>query len=112
MKNIEIINNINALNVLVEKDMALPVKVGYAINRNLKKLIAEYNIFEEERKKIVPPNYEEKTENEKKEIDVKFNELANIEVDVEIYKINLEDFGVCDSLSARDMLILDFMIED
>jgi len=112
MKNMEIINNINALNVLIEKDMALPVKVGYAINRNLKKLMAEYSIFEEERKKIVPTDYEKKTEEEKKEIDVKFNELANIEVDVEIYKIRLDDFGTCDSLSARDMLILDFMIED
>lgn len=70
IKNFELINMINGLNKFVGKDMPLPVRVSYAVNKNIKKLFDEYKIYDKERLKIMDV-YEKKTKKKKKEKQMK-----------------------------------------
>lgn len=112
MKNIEIINNLNNLNDLVGADKIMPVKVGYSITKNLKALHKEAQDFEEERKKIVGDDFESKPDENKKEIESKVKELLDYETDISIHKITIEDLEKCETLTTKDIMILDFMIQE
>ncbi len=111
IKNFELINMINGLNKFVGKDMPLPVRVSYAINRNIKKLVDEYKTYDEERTKIMD-GYEEKTKEEKREADEKLAQLLNIKTEVDIHNITTDDIFSCNMLSVNDIEALGFMTKE
>lgn len=120
MKNIEIINVIKAVNDFVGKDKEIPVKVSYAITKNVKSLMQEIEAYEKEREKIVAACEEamaelEDEQKKKKcedERNCKIKELLEIEVEVNIHKIPFEVLENCSNLTTKDLLALDFMIEN
>ena len=112
MKNIDIINNINNLNDFINDNKEIPAKLGYAISRNLKILINEYNVYDEERKKIINGNIEDKNEEEKMIINNKLQEILDIDIDVNIHKIDFAVVENCNNFTAKDWFVLGFMIKD
>lgn len=111
MKNSEIINTINNLYNFVKKDISLPVRISYAVNKNIKKLTSEYETYDLERTRIMD-QYDSKTDEEKKEANEKLGELLNIETDVDVHKIMYCDIEQCVNLSVNDVAALEFMIEE
>lgn len=111
IKNFELINTLNNLDRFIKKDIPLPVRVSYAVNKNIRKLMDEYKMYDEERAKITA-GYDEKSEEQKKEADKKLAELLDIRTEVDVYKITMEDIGNCGNLSVNDVTALDFMIEE
>lgn len=123
-------NNIRTINCLGEKK--LPVKLSYALNKNVKKLIEEYELMNDQRVKILEKDCVRDKEN-KPVLDDKnaytypdeatknsmlkdLQELFDTEIDVDIFKINYETLEMCDNekfdiLTLREISELDFMIE-
>jgi hypothetical protein len=111
IKNFELINMINGLNKFVGKDMPLPVRVSYAVNKNIKKLFGEYKIYDKERLKIMD-GYEKKSKEEKREADERLAELLNIETEVDVHNITTDDVLSCNMLSVNDIAGLGFMTKE
>lgn len=125
MKNKEILANLEALSKVGANDKALPVKVAYAISKNLKSLSKEAKDIDEMRVTIAK-DYCEVDESEKlkvedgkftikdgceKEFEEKVNELFELESELELRKICIDDLNHVE-LSVNDMLALDFMINE
>ena len=121
MKNIEIINTINALEEFIKKDTHVPYKVRRAIVKNRQALVSEYSIYDAERSKLrdsLGKKKENMTEQEKKvykkkeeEVNAKIVEILNEEVDIDIIKISASDLDI-DALTIKDLIALDFMVAD
>lgn len=109
MTNLEIINHINSLNEFVSKDKSIPGKLGYAISRNIKIMMDEYNIYAEERKKILNGESESEISAEKMQ---QIQEILEVDVDLNLIKIDSTVMDRCDNLSAKDWLALEFMIKE
>ncbi|MCD2348480.1 DUF1617 family protein [Clostridium guangxiense] len=120
--NREILESINTLKVVAQKQM--PVKVSYAIAKNISKIDAELKIYEKERKKLID-KYAEKDKDNKiisnKEGQIKFKdqtawdkdieELLSIETDIEIHKFKFDLLnGV--QMSPAELQAIDYMIEE
>ena len=119
LTNKEIANTYPILFELKNGGKAFPVKVSYAIARNLKTLksIAEdidplrlsilekYGTLQEDNNSyLIPP--------ENKDIVIKeLEDLDSVENDIKIYTIKLEQLDGYD-LSVEEMEALDFMLED
>lgn len=121
MKNIEIINHINNLEEFIKKEIQVPYKVRRAIVKNRQALISEYNIYNEERVKLLESlgkkNESEMTDEEleayrekKEEVNTKIRDMLNEEVDVDILKISENDLEI-DGLTVKDEIALEFMVE-
>lgn len=107
IKNIEIIQMLNALNGMAT--IELPVRLAYGIQKNNKKLMSEYADYEGQYN-ILKEKYngDDKSEEYGKEI----RELLDIEVDIEFYKVGEEIFESSDfSITPQQLYALDFMIE-
>lgn len=113
------------------KDKALPVKVSYAINRNLKRMMPEVEAFDDSRMNVVR-KYARKKEDGSYDAD----EKGNVQIDdvpacnkeisvlcdsevtgVEFVKVPLAELEKCDTadfdaLTVSEMEILDFMIDE
>ena len=130
VKNKDIVAFLNGIATL--KDKKLPVKVTYAINKNIRAVsgAAEaYNAtFDELRNRYMRKDSEGKPEPDengepkflegrKEEFLKELLELQEIVTDVEVTTITCSDLEVCDSadkfssLSVRDMEALDIMLE-
>lgn len=107
IKNIEIINRINALGVLVE--LPLPVQLTYAIRKNARKLEAEYKDYFEA---LTALKKKYKDDKESPDYTKELNELLNIEVEIDFHMVpeTIFDVGEFD-ISLQQMAALDFMIE-
>ena len=107
MKNAEIIQVLNGLDRM--SDVELPVKIAYGIKKNIKKLMAEYQDYDDQRRTLVKKhNNDEKSKDYGKEL----RELLDIEVDIEFYKIQESAFETGDfSITPQQLGMLDFMIE-
>lgn len=126
LTNRRILNDANFLTALMQRQF--PVKVSYAISKNVSKLESELNIYNKEREKIIDKyckkdeegnllidennNYSIEDEN----IDIcnkELNELLDIEIDVNIHKFKLDDL-MCGSyeMSPSEMALIDYMIEE
>lgn len=120
----KILNDTNSLITISQKQ--LPVKVSYAIAKNIKKLESELKIYNKEREKLINKYCikddegknvidednnlkiaDEHLETWKKEI----NELTDIEVDIDIHKFNLDSLLDYD-MTPAELMIIDYMIED
>lgn len=112
MKNSEIIANINGLNTIAETNMEFPVRVAYAITKNLRTLMGFYEAYEPERAKIMD-NIEDKSEEEKEIAATKLKELLDIDnEDVVIHKISLADLESCGKLKLDVFDSFSFMLEE
>lgn len=121
-----IFNNISGI-----KKKRLPVKLGYAINKNLLTMQDQATSYNEEREKIVR-RYCETDENGEPKLSgsqyifpdaasrdaylEEMNELLEIENDLDIHMVRIEDIEKCDSdkydaLTPEELEVLAFMIE-
>ena len=122
----KILNDVNSLAAIAQKQ--LPIKVSYAIAKNIKKLESELNIYYKEREKlidkycikddegknIIDENNNLKIANEHLEVwNKEINELMDIEVDIDIHKFNLDSL-MCGNydMTPAELMIIDYMIEE
>lgn len=122
----KILNDTNSLVAISQKQ--LPVKVSYAIAKNIKKLENELKIYNEEREKlidkycikddegknVIDENNNLKIANEHLEAwNKEINELMDIEVDIDIHKFNLDSL-MCGNydMTPAELMIIDYMIEE
>ena len=129
--HIKLINEIivNTIDVLGElNNSKLPVKIAYAITKNINKINSELKIYNEEKAKLID-KYGKKDEKGKLKVDKKGNiplreewledwnrdikELLSIENEIDIHMINLDDLlnSNCD-ISPAGLIAIDFMIAE
>lgn len=107
----------------------LPVKIGYAISRNLNNMDGILNSYEDARQKLID-QYAEKNKDgtmkikdnvaviapeNSKAFSEAIDELLAIENEIDIHTINFDEVEKCDtdkydSLTTADLLTLDIMI--
>lgn len=126
LSNEKVVNTINALSNL--NNAQLPVKVAYAISKNVKKIESELKIYNAEKVKLMN-KYCEKDEEGKLKADEYGNvkikeehredwnrdikELLSIENEIDIHMINLDDLLNSNySISPGELSTIDFMIDD
>ncbi|EPB8258608.1 hypothetical protein ACSW9Z_02280 [Clostridium perfringens] len=123
MTNKEILEKVNVLGEISLRK--LPVKVSYAIGKNISKVERELKHYNKERQKLIEEyclkeddgtlkitdgNYDidpERLEYFNKEI----NELQEIEVEMNIHKFNIELLNGYE-MSPGELMCIDFMIEE
>lgn len=127
IKNRDIVNIYRGISAIKEKK--LPIKIGFAINRNMSALDSIARSYEDERVKILDQFCEKdesgkyKTNGDEFEISDKngfsqaMNELLDIENEFQVHTVTFEDIEKCDSekfdsLSPNDLSVLEFMIEE
>lgn len=123
---IEFINSVSA-NKLASK--RLPVKVAYAISRNLDKMNNIVTSYETARKTLLD-QYAEKDEegkakvkngnyviqeDQKQAFSDEMKELLEVENEIDLHTINMDEVEKCDtdkydSLTTADLMTLDIMI--
>ena len=123
---IEFINSVSA-NKLASK--RLPVKVAYAISRNLDKMNNIITSYETARKTLLD-QYTEKDEegkakvkdgnyviqeDQKQAFSDEMKELLEVENEIDLHTINMDEVEKCDtdkydSLTTADLMTLDIMI--
>nr|CAJ1762967.1 hypothetical protein AUSP0088_00059 [uncultured phage] len=126
IKNSQIVNFINGVMNLKEKK--LPIKLGYAITRNIKIMDPAATSYEEERYKILG-KYAEKDDSGKFKVEDgsyiisdisryerEMDELLGIENEMQLHTVTIEEIEKCDleqfdSLSIQDITLLDMMME-
>lgn len=124
--NRRIVMDANLLGSLTQKKF--PIKVSYALAKNLSKIEKELEIYNTERQKLVD-KYCVKNENGENKIDKDnnlrldekysddwnkdLNELLDIEIEIDIHKFNINDLlnSNCE-MTANELMIIDYMIED
>ena len=91
-----------------------PVKVNYAIAKNLKTLLGEVDIGNA----VMDGDSYQFPEGKEQEVVKEIDEMYNMETDVDVHMIKMEDISVCDSDSRydgttlEDIAAIEFMIED
>lgn len=126
-KNIEVVSIVNFLNSISEKK--LPQKISYAIMRNTSNFQKECNYYEQALKKILEsykdffvkksgdelvmtsigvPLVDDKHMEEYTE---EIQELLNIEVEIQIYKIDSKDFDYEDPNGKYDVLTVKELLQ-
>lgn len=123
LKNIDIINALGSINELIKVD--LPIKVSWALTKNMKKLITSLNDYDEAEKKLIN-EYAEKDDNDETIlVDNKFKILEGKEgvfiekktklLDLEdILDIHLIKISELDGFNIKGSLLypIQFMIDD
>lgn len=126
LSNEKILNTINVLGNL--NNAQLPIKVAYAVSKNINKIESELKAYNTEKAKLIE-KYSEKDEegkvisNEQGHVTIKnehiedwnrdINELLSIENDVDIHKIQLNDLlNTNYNISPAELSMIDFMIND
>ena len=106
----KIIEVIKGIREFASKEYKLSATVRMAIRRNHKALVEEYKIYDEEYRQLTE-GYDEKSAEEKAEINKELIELLNTKVEVDIQKVPYESLANVDmSLGDEDLLM--FMIEE
>lgn len=126
-KNIEVVSIVNFLNSISEKK--LPQKISYAIMRNTSNFQKECNYYEQALKKILEGYkdfFVKKSDNElvmtsigvplvdnkhMKEYTEEIQEILDIEVEIQIYKIDSKDFDYEDPNGKYDVLTVKELLQ-
>lgn len=121
---VNIYNNIGAI-----RNKNLPIKLGFAINRNMKAMETIAEAYSAEQKKILD-RYCEKDEfgqfrtegdefvlSDRKAYAKEIGELLAIESEVQVHRVLMEEIEKCDSgkydaLTPNELDLLEFMIEE
>lgn len=124
--NRKIVNDAMLLGSLAQKQ--LPIKISYAIAKNVSKIENELKIYNDERQKLLD-KYCIKDEKGKNKIDENnqlkisdenlddwnksINELLDIEINIDIHKFNKEDLlnSNCE-MTPSELMLIDYMIEE
>ena len=126
LSNERIVNTINTLGGL--SNAKLPVKVAYAITKNINKINSELKAYNEEKAKLID-KYAEKDKEGKLKTDEYGNvtlkeeyiqewnrdmaELLSIENEIDIHMIHLDDLLNSNyTISPAELTAIDFMIND
>ena len=127
--NRQVIEFINSVSVNKLASKRLPVKVAYAISRNLDKMNNIITSYETARKTLLD-QYAEKDEegkvkvkdgnyviqeDQKQAFSDEMKELLEVENEIDLYTINMDEVEKCDtdkydSLTTADLMTLDIMI--
>ncbi|MCE9677562.1 DUF1617 family protein, partial [Paraclostridium bifermentans] len=124
--NRKIVNDANFLGTLTNKQ--LPIKVSYAIAKNVSKIEKELEIYSKEKQKLVD-KYCIKDENGNNKIDENnqlkiadenlddwnksINELLDIEIEIDIHKFNINDLLNSNlDMTPSELMLIDYMIEE
>lgn len=122
LSNEKLVNSIGVLNKLT--NMELPIKLSYAISKNITKINRELVVYNKERQKLIE-KYGEKDEESKlktKEdgtiniLDIdSFNkdlkEILDIETEVDIHVIDLEKVDVDINITPGEIMLVDYMFK-
>lgn len=124
LSNNKILNDMQRLREISDKQ--LPVKVSYAIAKNLNKIESELKTYNNEREKLIN-KYAKKNsdgtvradeagqiifkEEYKKQWDKDINELLSIENEVDIHKFNISTLEGY-SMTPAELMLIDYMIEE
>ena len=126
LTNRRIVNDATFLSNLANKQ--LPIRVSYAIAKNVSKIESELEVFNAERQKLLD-QYCVKDEEGKNKIDENnqlridgehleswskdLEELLDIEVEIDMHKFNINDLlnSNCE-MTASELMLIDYMIED
>ena len=122
LSNEKLVNSIGVLNKLT--NMELPIKLSYAISKNITKINRELVVYNKERQKLIE-KYGEKDEESKlktKEdgtiniLDIdSFNkdlkEILEIETEVDIHLIDLEKVDADINITPGEIMLVDYMFE-
>ncbi len=125
LSNERIVNDANVLGTISQKN--LPIKVSYAIAKNIAKIEAEIKVYNKERQKLIE-KYSVKDEEGKPLIednsikiapehvedwnrDIK--ELLAIENEVDFHKFHIDELinSKC-NMSPAELMLIDYMIEE
>lgn len=133
MKLSEVQGRLEGLLKLAGKN--LPVKIAYAIAKNIKVLNEEYKTIEEQRIKLCEkyadkdedgkPKMAEKdgkqvyqfSDDNEEKVNEEYKELLETEEELDIHKVSIEEFEKCDMNDRYDILnpseysVLEFMID-
>lgn len=126
LTNRKIVNDSNFLATLTQKQ--LPVKVSYAIAKNISKIENELKIYNIERQKLID-KYCVKDEEGNNVIDENnqliiadenmtdwnnaINELLDIEVEIDIHKFNINDLMHSNAeFTPSELMLIEYMIEE
>lgn len=126
LSNEKIVNTINVLGDL--NNAKLPVKVAYAITKNINKINTELKAYNEEKAKLID-KYAKKDKEGNLKADEYGNvtlkedyiqdwnrdiaELLSIENEIDIHMINLDDLLNSNyNISPAELSVIDFMIND
>lgn len=122
----------NIMTGLQAIDKHFPVKMNYAIAKNLKNITAECRTAKEQRNKIIQDNvlkddkgnavtkdgsYEFKDSETQARVIKEINDIGEVDIEIEVMMLPMSileqcDSGIFDSVSSRDMGVLEFMIEE
>jgi len=122
LSNEKLVNSIGVLSKLT--NMELPIKLSYAISKNITKIDRELVVYNKERQKLIE-KYGEKDEESKlktKEdgtiniLDIdSFNkdlkEILEIETEVDIHLIDLEKVDADINITPGEIMLVDYMFE-
>lgn len=121
LTNKEILEKVGMLGGISGK--SLPVKVSYAIGKNIGKIEGELKHYNKEREKIVDKYCEKDEEGnlkiedgnyvikegEKENWNMDMKELQDIEVEIDAYTFKLEELNGYD-MTPSELICIDFMI--
>ncbi len=125
LSNERIVKDAKALGALTEKK--LPIKVSYAIAKNITKIEAELKIYNQERQKLIE-KYSSKDDNGdplvednsiviadefKEDWNRDYKELLAIENEIEIHKFHIDELlnSNC-NFTPAELMLIDYMIEE
>lgn len=126
LTNRKIVQDANFLGALTQKQ--LPIKISYAIAKNVSKIEKELDIYNKERQKLLD-KYCIKNEEGKNKIDENnqlkiadehletwnkdINELLDIDVDIDIHKFKIDDLLNSNvDLTPAELMLIEYMIEE
>lgn len=123
LSNRRILEDIQKLGGIAQKQ--LPVKVSYAIAKNISKIESELKVYSAERDKLID-KYSQKDEEGKvkadengqidfggykKEWENDINDLLTIENDIDIHKFSVNELNGF-NISPAELQTIDYMIEE
>lgn len=122
LSNEKLVNSIGVLSKLTQ--MELPIKLSYALSKNITKIDRELTVYNKERQKLIE-KYGEKDEEGKlktKEdgtiniLDIdSFNkdlkEILEIETEVDIHVIDLEKVNADINITPGELMVIDYMFK-
>jgi len=122
LSNRELISNMQQLKVLAQRD--LPIKVSYAIAKNMRIIEDELKVYEEERQRLLEKHGKKDNEGElitdkqgqvnfkdKKAWDKDIKELLDIEVEIKFHKFNIKHLEGRE-ISPGELIAMEHMIEE
>ena len=125
LTNRQIVNDANLLGNLTHKQ--LPIKVSYAIAKNISKIEKELEIYNKERQKLIDKYCLKDEEGNLIDENNQFkiadgnleawnkdmNELLDIEIDINIHKFSKDDlFNSNCNITPAELMLIDYMIEE